>query len=491
MLYPDKKSLQAQDLSRQKLLKASYDFSSSFLLTLAHHEQPLCCEEVVRIVPGKRLVAFGQWNNREVVAKIFFSRQAKQHQQRDLKGAQALMAAKIPSPALLHIDTNQDRSMQILIFERIANAQSLESFWQTKKNFSDSENILHVLAIELATQHVLGLVQEDLHLKNFLVANDKIYTLDGASIQDHEGALSKKQSLENLALLFSQLGIHTQPLQQRLFQSYVKARSWLVEKADVNFLQKSIQHWNRSRWHYYSRKIFRSSTQFAKTRNLTRYSIHDRQYTSPSFQKFLADPDAFLKHADALTLKNGRTSTVVNIQIDGRALVVKRYNIKNFWHGLIKMIKPSRAQTSWRLAHQLQFVGINTAKPVAFIEKRFLGLRRKSYFVMEYIEGTRADHFFNTPAHDSVTCALVAKKIIALFFNLARLRLSHGDLKITNILLNTHLDPALIDLDSMREHYSSLSLWHRFRKDMQRFLENWREEPSLQQVFQNLINEIQ
>jgi tRNA A-37 threonylcarbamoyl transferase component Bud32 len=491
MLYHSSKSSHPGELSRKKLAKADYSFSSPFLLTLAHHEEPLICEEMARLIPGKRLVAFGRWNNRPIVAKIFFSRQAKLHMQRDLRGAKALAAAKIPTPALLHTDSTKDKAMHILIFERIENAESLESFWQRNKALPESETLLQALTIELATQHVLGLQQDDLHLKNFLVAADKIYTLDGANIRTHEGPLSKKQSLENLALFFSQLGIHTNKLQQRLFTTYVAARSWLLKKSDLRFLKKTLHQWNAKRWLAYSRKIFRSSTQFAKVKKFSLFALYDRAYSSTTFQQFLDKPDAVFTAATTRILKAGRTSTVAEVTLGQHKLVVKRYNIKDFWHGLGLLFKPSRARLSWRLAHQLQFVGLPTAKPVAFIEKRFLGLRRQAYFVMEYIEGSRADAFFETHAPDSKQSTTLAKRIITLFFNLARLRLSHGDLKITNILLTPHLEPVLIDLDGMREHRSALSLWHRFSKDLQRFLENWQGKPALHQLFQGLIAEMQ
>ncbi|HSW71695.1 MAG TPA: hypothetical protein VLH77_06975, partial [Gammaproteobacteria bacterium] len=258
MPYANLKTQHPGELDRKKLAKADYSFSSPFLLRLAHHEQALICEKVIRIIPGKRMVCFGSWNKLAIVAKIFFSRQAKEHIQRELKGARLLISAKIPSPPLLHIDHTLDQTIHILIFERIQNAESLDSYWQKNKLSQASENSLHALTVELATQHVLGVLQEDLHLKNFLVAAEKIYTLDGGSIRSHAKPLSKKQSLNNLALFFSQLGIANQYLQQQLFETYVQARSWLIKKSDLLFLQKTLHNWNCTRWWNYSKKIFRS-----------------------------------------------------------------------------------------------------------------------------------------------------------------------------------------------------------------------------------------
>lgn len=474
------------EITGQMLRKATHGFSSTFVLSLPK-QVSLICEEVIRLVPGKRLVAFGLWKKKQIVAKIFFNARAKQHMAREIRGIEALTTAKIPSPAILFYGQSIDPSISVLIFERIAQAESLDTFCQKHKNSPKTEAMLTHLTIELATQHVLGLIQEDLHLNNFLIAADKIYTLDGANIRKLDKPLDKKQSLENLALFFSQLGISTNTLQQCLFHTYIKTRSWVIKKADLQFFQRALLQWNIKRWVAYRKKIFRSSTQFCRIKNFQHFILYERHYDSPLFEQLIQNPDAFFSLPSTEILKAGRTSTVVKIPLDNQQIVIKRYNIKNFHHRLKRCIQPTRAQLSWRLAHQLQFVGINTAKPVAFIENRFLGLRSKSYFVMEYIEGTRADHFFENTTITPEQKIIAAKRIVALLFKLVRLRLSHGDLKITNILFNTQQEPILIDLDSMREHRSSLSLWYYFRKDLVRFLENWQNNPTMQQLFKQLI----
>lgn len=484
---PTLEAKHSNEISKQGLLKAAYGFSSSFSLSLADQQESLHCTEVLRLIPKKRLVAFANWKNQTVVAKIFFGSKAKARMQADLNGIKALQAAKIPSPAIYYDGKAEEAGVFVIIFERILNAENLGTFWQNQKTQPQSEEALHSLTVELATQHVMGLMQKDLHLNNFLLGTDKIYTLDGGDILLSDEPLSKKHSLENLALLFSQLGIYSNRLQQRLFLTYINSRSWLVEKADLQHLHKSLRQWNLSRWLSFRKKIFRSSSQFCKSKKLCSHLIYDRQYQSASFEKFLQNPDSFFTLPDTLVLKEGRSSTVAKINIDGRALVVKRYNIKDSWHQLKRCFQKTRAECSWTLSHQMQFVGLPTAKPVGYLEKRFLNCRGKSYFIMEYIEGTRADQFFEQYGPESSENRLVAQKIVSLFFNLARLRLSHGDLKITNLIIKPNFEPLLIDLDSMREHQSSLGLAKRFRKDMERFLENWRSNPTMHQLFQELI----
>ena len=56
----------------------------------------------------------------------------------------------------------------------------------------------------------------------------------------------------------------------------------------------------------------------------------------------LDDPDASLQYADSRYLKQGNTCTLWQMQVDGRQLVVKRYNIKSFVHRLNRAFRQSQ-----------------------------------------------------------------------------------------------------------------------------------------------------
>ncbi len=63
--------------------------------------QPLLIQQWLRILPGKRLVGRGEWNGRQVLAKLFIATGAERHWQRESVGIQALQRAGITTPALL------------------------------------------------------------------------------------------------------------------------------------------------------------------------------------------------------------------------------------------------------------------------------------------------------------------------------------------------------------------------------------------------------
>ncbi|EKD53706.1 MAG: hypothetical protein ACD_60C00160G0028 [uncultured bacterium] len=471
-----------EDMPLKKLFHANYMMKMPFHLKLDTHDCIVECEELIRLVPGKRLVTLGTWNDKTVVAKLFYERRrAIRHAMRELAGIEILTVSGVPTPKLLYYGTAQKKRVHVLLFEYISESKSLETVWQEKKDLRDLALLMQAVTIELATQHVLGILQHDLHLKNFLLKENQIFTLDAGSIECSHTPLPKKTSLDHLGLFFSQLGVGTEELQQTLFEVYTKARGWLVKKADVAYLEAAIRKWNQRRFQQYESKLTRHCTAFARIAWPQVLIMYDRTYYLPEFKAFLANPENVFQQKNTVILKAGRTSTVAKVTLDNKNFVVKRYNIKNITHWLRRCFRPTRAFTSWRLSHLLRLFGIKTAKPVAFIEKRFLGLRHKSYFVMEYINGAHLGEYFQEEQLKD-THEAVALRIMTLFKNLAKLNMSHGDLKMTNILIEND-SPILIDLDGMKEHCSKKETARAYKKEIKRFMQNWTTRPLIKKLF--------
>jgi len=472
------------EISLKQLRKATRANLSAFQISLFSSNDILVCHDIIRILPGKRVVAFGKWGSKSVVAKIFYEpRNAARHALRDAVGIKALLNAGVLTPPLFYQGTADDKNIHILIFEKIE-GYSLDSLWEHKVDVNEMSPLLHAVTIELATQHVLGVLQHDLHFKNFIVRRKNIFTLDGGDIEIFDKPLGKKESLDNLALFFSQLGVDTHELQQYLFQTYTRARGWLVKERDIFMLQSALEKWNRKRLRQFSKKIMRNSSSFVRYKKPGSLVIYDRDYETAELLEFLKNPEALFSAAQIL--KDGGSSTVIKIRLGKKIFVLKRYSLKNFLHWLRRCLRQTRAAKSWKFAQRLRLLGIPTAKPVGFIEKSFLGLRGQSYLLMEYVEGvTLGEHF----AKDSETQEIVAKRVISLFENLARLRITHGDLKMTNILIHDQA-PTLIDLDGMQMHRTTWTFKRSFQDEIARFLRNWQHQPSLLSLFSKLIKEM-
>ncbi|MEQ1598769.1 MAG: lipopolysaccharide kinase InaA family protein [Methylotenera sp.] len=442
---------------------------------------PIHVETVVRTVPHQREVVRGTWQDahgkaQKIYAKFFFGARAAQHYARDLSGITDLVAAKIPTPPLLFQGQDASGLAYILIFSEIQNALNAEESWQNldeKARF----NLAKRLVAEIAKHHNAGLLQTDLYLKNFLVDNDKIYTLDGDGIRKFT-RLSQQRALKNLSVLLSKFDVlEVEVWLADLLKAYAEDRGWGTLRDAGSIKKMTNTHRQKVASHYADKKVFRQCADVKSYALESSWILVCRAYENIDFSGNL---DALLTEQNLL--KRGNTCTVALAEIDGKKAVIKRYNIKNFWHGLSRAVRQTRAAASWANAHRLKILGIATVQPIALIENPNFGfLNGKAYFLAEYIDAPDAAEFFSK-THNKKARADAVKNIVILFYKLFLLKISHGDMKATNIKMLDN-KPVLIDLDSMQQHrFDAFALTAHVR-DLRRFMQNWQDDNALYNAF--------
>lgn len=475
-------------LTWKELHSATFTFTAPFKLMLDNGEL-LHAERIARLMPGKRMVVFGVWQGKTIVAKLFFDpANAKRHTEADLNGIHLLQENKIPTPAIYYHGLSDDKRVQVIIFEEIRAAENVEDLWRTRTNDKSMALLLEQVVVEIATQHVFGIEQHDLHLRNFLVTEKVVYTLDGGQIQKSDMMLTKKVSMENLALFLSQLGVGSEKLQEHLFRFYAKSRGWLLKKHDLIDMFILIKKWRQVRWQKYEKKIVRESSQFTRLRGWRGAGMADRFQMTPDLESLLKTPEKLFQLPNIKMLKKGRSSTVIKLNIDGRFVVVKRYNIKSFFHWLRRCIRPTRAACSWRLAHKMNLFGVATPTPIAYIENRFFGLRGTSYYIADFVSGDDIGIYLSRYFMQQDKIDAMVKRMVRLLRALRKLDISHGDLKATNILVNEQEQPVLLDLDGTVEHFSLSSLRKAWVGEIKRFLRNFNDMPTIRKQFEEAIH---
>src|SRR5690606_18001434 len=145
-------------------------------------------------------------------------------------------------------------------------ADTALEIWQSGANESTRTALLQRLTVTVAQHHNAGLMQEDLHLDNFLLQDDEVYTLDAAAIRVRQGPIKATEALNNLALLYAQLPPEYDEVSLQAFTEYVRLRGWTLEAALYNRLRRALQNRRKQRERLYLRKIFRSSTAFVAHR---------------------------------------------------------------------------------------------------------------------------------------------------------------------------------------------------------------------------------
>jgi len=440
---------------------------------------------VVRAVPNKRLVCRGVWNGQSVYAKIFIGLQAQRYVARDAEGVGRLIKAGIATPDLLHsadiVVENSAVAGRVLIYAAIDDAMNAEQAWQQCTE-QQRLSLSMKLVAEVAAHHHAGLMQTDLYLKNFLVQGEKLYTLDGDAIKPLPKCFARRAALGNLALLLSKFdALEIQAWLPTLLQAYAAGRGW-GNCPDEQRMQSRIAYYRqRAVRSYAEKKVFRQCTDVMVSRSWRHFLALSRQNPSAQLQQMLlVTPDALIEDIARHRLKSGNTCTVAMAEINGRKLVVKRYNIKSFWHWLGRFWRSSRAADSWSNAHRLLMYGITTPAPVALLEQRFGPLRGRAYFVAEYIDTPDVAQWLQSSSVADEQKRSGLEALARLMCKLMLLQIAHGDLKASNI----HIDgnqPVLIDLDSLREFRCKAWFEINHVRDLRRLLRNWQDQPAVQQ----------
>lgn len=437
-------------------------------------------EESLRELPGKRKVCKGIWKKQSAVAKLFLDpRNARRHWAREKQGIEALQCAGVATPELLFCGV-ADEGTPVLVSSYLPDAETAMDIWA----FSESEQkavLLRQLAAMVGRMHEAGLVQEDLHLENFLVSADEIYAIDGDAVRIRYAGkpLALKPSSRNLSLLFAQFPPDHDDQIGNAALDYVKQRQIPCHQL-LQRLKCDLPAVRRRRRHKYIKKCMRTCSEFVRSKMADRIAVYRRDLQGEVLTCLLNDPEAFMQRGESL--KDGLTSTVVRVRSGGSDWVVKRYNIKGLRHAIRRSFRPTRAWTSWQNSHRLKISGIATPRAVAMIEKRFGPFRSTGYYVCEFVDAPHAQEVFQDAAVPVAEKELLAGKFVHLFGLFHKLKIHHGDCKATNFLFRDN-QLWVVDLDAMRECLTTFGFARLFRIDRRRFLCNWEAQPELWQWF--------
>ncbi|WP_312515296.1 serine/threonine protein kinase [Stutzerimonas nitrititolerans] len=454
-------------------------------LMLALPAGELKVQQWLRVLPGQRYVGKALWQGREVLAKLLVGSKAERHFERERRGARLLAEQGMTTPALL-AEGFAEGLGGWLLFDYLAGAESLEQAWREvarQPMLSDAQQgVLGEALGAIAQLHAKGLWQSDLHLENLLRHEGKLHLIDGGGVQAQTPGqpLERDKVLANLGVFFAQLPASLEPHIEELLVHYLLVNG--EHALPLEALLREIASVRRWRLRDYLGKLGRDCSLFSASRRLSQLRVVRREEES-ALQELLVAPDVAVETGRALKL--GGSSTVALIEQGGRRLVIKRYNIKGVGHWLRRCWRPSRAWHSWVEGNRLMFLDIATPRPLAVLELRWLGLRRRSYLVTEYGAGediaTRFQPYLSSPPPEAELLALDQ-----LFAALLRERISHGDMKGTNLLWEQGCW-ALIDLDAVQQHGSDASFARAYAKDRARFLRNWPTDSALHRLLEERL----
>ena len=427
----------------------------------------MTCLGLLRAIPGKRRVYDALWNGREVVVKVFSrGAGAKRHLEREWRGLNLLGDRGLSTPEPLFFGKTEDGDRAVVTEKIVASSTVLHAFNEAVSP-TDKLDIMRLVCEELARQHSKGVLQKDMHLGNFLLQEGKVFALDPAEMCFLGRKISRKLAISQLAILASILPEENVEEITNLCKNYAAERSWEFAPTDMTLFWRKLAEHKKDGIRRSLKKCLRTNKRHVKTARCGWHAVASRDFFDKvNFDEFLENIDELMRGGQIL--KDGNTCFVSRVSLGGRDVVIKRYNCKGFIHSVRHTIKRSRARRNWLHAHRLGMLGIATAEPLAFIEKRKGMIVCKSYFVAEYVDGPSLSAFLKDDSLSKEERLVLGRKITEMLNKLNEHRITHGDLKHSNILIAENR-PVLIDLDSMTVHRLNCLLKNRQQKDMASF----------------------
>lgn len=428
--------------------------------------ESLVCTALLRSIPGRRKVYDALWAQKPVIVKLFSHKiSAHRHLKTEWQGLRLLQKRQSNSPIPLFHGKTED-GCYAMVMEKITDSSTALQIFNQTKDQDEKLNLLVLIAKEMANQHSKGILQKDLHLGNFLVKGENIFSIDPTQMSFYPHKISRKKSLSQLASLALYFTDEQIDSISQLLQQYCLQRNWTLNPSQINQFYNNLPAHRQKTIKKGLKKTLRTNKRQLRLKNTGYTAVIDKGFFQDS------EPAEFLKQLDILIntgqiLKKGNTCWLVRAKWASKNLVIKRYNHKTLFHSLRHTIKKPRACRVWLHAHRLGMLNIATPKPIAYIEKHKGPIIWESYLVTDYIE---APNLYSFSRDDNITQQQKKEaltQVKSIIDKLAKYKITHGDMKLSNILL-TETGPVLTDLDSMTIHKLSCLCKIQKKKDIAR-----------------------
>lgn len=432
-------------MNTMPLAALTHDNWQPFSLSLQGEQ--LACERPLRLLPGRRLACVGEMNGRTVFIKLFFGSGFRQRCDSETTGYRQLAAAGVRVPAVLA--TLADNGVAALVLEWLQ-GESLAA----RSPAQWSPALADDFCAQLAQMYRAGLLQQDLHLDNFLVTVNGLYVIDAGSVIHYE-SLSLKARNENLALLCAQASLPAQAALTQLVSDRLAEHL-----AAPSRFQQHVQRRLMVRIRQANKKWMRDCTAVrVGAMDNARY-LMDRALGESEAARLLA----LLQQPDQLPLiKQGSRISVYG----NESLVLKHYRRGGMKSRVKQALGFHPAQRSWRYGWTWSLLGLPTPRPLALL----LHADGSAVIAMPFCSAARYSELLE---QQRVHADQLRPVIEQQLHWLAQAQLWHGDTKAQNILLQ-HGQPVWIDLDAAGWSARAGRAQRKHQRDWQRFTLNWQQ----------------
>lgn len=337
----------------------------------------IACTKIIQTFQHKRITYQGQSKTKPVIVKLYYPRwKGYWNWKRSEQGYRAFMAKGIPAPAIIFSGYLPSYNAYALVIEYLEGAVSLDIALKRSNETGERKALLDEFMAIIALQHERGITQEDLNLKNFMIREGCIYSIDGDLVKSGTGPVGKRRSIRNLAMLFiTRLGFPIADL-DILIECYSKRRNWHISAGEKEKIRGHILGIRERVFSHWMGKVYRSRGQLKVRKEKNSFSVYYQVNDSALYQ---AIHDA----AERVLMVNRRGDVpMYSVQSVGPENMM-------VWHsrgyGPLFMKRSWTACKVWENALMLCRLGMDLRQPVALV------LMKKRAFQWNCLAFFRAD----------------------------------------------------------------------------------------------------
>jgi tRNA A-37 threonylcarbamoyl transferase component Bud32 len=320
--------------------------------------------------------------------------------------------------------------------------------------------------------HNAGVEHRDLHERNIVVRPRQQGGFDFFMLDLHELRLRPGREWRWAERDLSRMGryftLRTSSVdRRRFFEAYAQERLFspsTISRQAV-LLERAVVE---SRADFWRRRDIRGPSKYNRINEYRAPGV--RALSVPELPEsfvrgLMANQDRFFDESVSHWCKRGRSTRVAEVLLPqirhGESLVYKQHFFKGWHESLATIFRPNQAERAWNNAAALILRELPTPKPLVLLHRIQWGLPVSSYLLTERINGMGLREYVeshrnsNTPAQESRRIVLgVLAATARLIRTMHDRRVTHRDLKASNILASTTANPAqpdlwLIDLDGV------------------------------------------
>lgn len=418
----------------------------------------------LRFMPDRRAVFLAERSGGEQVVIKFYSssRRSKKDFHAEVDALRVLQQKGVLAPSVCLADESDEGALLVLPY--LGSESGKVCLDHISGSASDEAQLVASLVRFVGEMHRAGVVQNDIHLGNFLRHAQQWHLIDAGDVYLTDAPITGARAMNNLAWLLAQFP----PLSLPSVDAVVDAYGAPLNKSLLVATLKSVR---AKRFTKLVKKTQRDCSEFAVLAGEGFDGMARREYLNDVTRFIDAGIDASL--ATGELLKDGNSATVWKTQLGHLPVVVKRYNQKNWLKRLSRQLK-SRARNSWINGAFLRWIGVESPQPIFYLRQVHCGVVGAEYLVCQSVDGELLPEICEK-GEQGRNAAL--QELARFFVLMALLRFDHGDSKYTNFLFHQNT-LHVIDLDGM-ERDAGRGLSASLSRQRERLFVRWQERDPL------------